>query len=73
MTTAARRRADCMIEAYKMARSGEYPDHHEIEAVLLGSYPEAHAWFALETVRMGLRNACEDALLETRQTLSARF
>ena len=61
-----------MIKAYKMARSGEYPDHHEIEAVLLDSYPEVHAWFALETVRMGLRKTCEDALMKFQQTHDVR-
>ena len=73
MTTTARRRADCMIEAYQMARSGEYPDYHGIEAMLLDRYPEAHAWFALETVRMALRNACEEALMEFQQTHDARI
>ena len=68
MKTSARRRADCMIEAYRMARSGDYPHHISIEALLLDRYPEADKWFALETVRMGLRDACEDAYLKAQRS-----
>jgi hypothetical protein len=55
-----------MIEAYKMARSGNYPHHISIEALLLDRYPEADAWFAIETVRMALRKECMNAFMKTQ-------
>ena len=60
-----------MIEAHRLARSGQYAHHFQIEQALLESYPEALAWFDVETVRMGLRAVCDEAFREQQIALSA--
>ena len=64
MTTRTRRRAACMIEAHRLARSGQYAHHFQVEQALLETYPEALAWFDVETVRMGLKAVCDEAFRE---------
>ena len=55
----AQRRAACMIAAHKLAKSGRYAHHLQIEQAMLEDYPEASRWFDVETVRMGLKAVCE--------------
>ncbi len=71
LTTRALRRAACMIETHRLARTGQYAQSLEIEQAMLEIYPEASAWFDLATVRMGLRAVCDKAYQERQLALSA--